>query len=502
VKVDQKTLEDYIEAAKKGKKGRYKKNSFVSAEIKNVAKCLFNDGRYQPGKRIGADSASGIILVLCDKEKPKCNEENYNGYIVKYQNTRNTLQKEVDKQIAVYNIDTESPIAPNIITPVIQCDNGEMVIMEYIEGNTFAQIVPELFKCFMTNRDELLKIMAETFQILDKLHEANMYHGDLHINNIMRKVDRQTKKKKMILIDFESIGKPNYYSEKDRPIYFSPLNEATDVEKFIRKLSFFGFQYDNVIKSAKYYMRIYSKEVQKDFYNDICKIYMENNPSKFGCIINLIKYHANFFNEYRRYGKNEKTIHKLFSKYVELARIFNEKRERVVIDDDDNDDEEKEWGEHDCKVAKWFLTEYANTYPYKYDEFPSEFWEVLTSEDYNFDNDDDDYYYGNSTYYGNNGNNDYSVNFTNSDNSNNSNQGYQSNGNSTNQGSQSRLIQSRLIREKQRSNNKIGGKKVRKHRGVTQTGGNAGRLRKGYRYSGKKLKSGLPQIVKAKSKKN
>jgi len=56
--------------------------------------------------------------------------------------------------------------------------------------------------------------------------------------------------------------------------------------------------------------------------------------------------------------------------------------------------------------------------------------------------------------------------------------------------------------EIQTSNNKTGGKKVRKHRGVTQTGGNAGRLRKGYKYSGKKLKSGLPQIVKAKSKKN
>ena len=44
------------------------------------------------------------------------------------------------------------------------------------------------------------------------------------------------------------------------------------------------------------------------------------------------------------------------------------------------------------------------------------------------------------------------------------------------------------------------GKKVRKHRGITQTGGNKGRLRKGYRYSGKKLKSGLPQIIKCKSK--
>ena len=44
-------------------------------------------------------------------------------------------------------------------------------------------------------------------------------------------------------------------------------------------------------------------------------------------------------------------------------------------------------------------------------------------------------------------------------------------------------------------------KKVRKHKGITQTGGNAGRLRKGYRYSGKKLKSGLLQIIKCKSKK-
>ncbi len=52
---------------------------------------------------------------------------------------------------------------------------------------------------------------------------------------------------------------------------------------------------------------------------------------------------------------------------------------------------------------------------------------------------------------------------------------------------------------------KNGGKKkttkVRKHQGIIQTGGNAGRLRKGYRYSGKKLKSGLPQIIKCKSKK-
>jgi len=42
------------------------------------------------------------------------------------------------------------------------------------------------------------------------------------------------------------------------------------------------------------------------------------------------------------------------------------------------------------------------------------------------------------------------------------------------------------------------GKKVRKHQGINQIGGNKGRLKKGYRYSGKKLKSGLPQIIKVK----
>ena len=41
---------------------------------------------------------------------------------------------------------------------------------------------------------------------------------------------------------------------------------------------------------------------------------------------------------------------------------------------------------------------------------------------------------------------------------------------------------------------------VRKHQGIIQTGGNRGKLKKGYRYSGKKLKNGLPQIIKSKKR--
>ena len=41
---------------------------------------------------------------------------------------------------------------------------------------------------------------------------------------------------------------------------------------------------------------------------------------------------------------------------------------------------------------------------------------------------------------------------------------------------------------------------VRKHKGIIQTGGGKGKLKKGYKYSGFKLKSGLPKIVKSMKK--
>jgi hypothetical protein len=41
-------------------------------------------------------------------------------------------------------------------------------------------------------------------------------------------------------------------------------------------------------------------------------------------------------------------------------------------------------------------------------------------------------------------------------------------------------------------------KLVRKHKGIHQIGGKAGKLKKGYKYSGKTLKNGKPQIIKVK----
>ena len=41
-------------------------------------------------------------------------------------------------------------------------------------------------------------------------------------------------------------------------------------------------------------------------------------------------------------------------------------------------------------------------------------------------------------------------------------------------------------------------KSVRRHRGIHQTGGSSGKLKKGYKYSGKRLKNGKPEIIKVK----
>ena len=48
--------------------------------------------------------------------------------------------------------------------------------------------------------------------------------------------------------------------------------------------------------------------------------------------------------------------------------------------------------------------------------------------------------------------------------------------------------------------NKKISKQIRKHRGIHQSGGSIGKLKKGFRYSGKTLKNGKPEIVKAKKK--
>jgi F0F1-type ATP synthase membrane subunit c/vacuolar-type H+-ATPase subunit K len=46
-----------------------------------------------------------------------------------------------------------------------------------------------------------------------------------------------------------------------------------------------------------------------------------------------------------------------------------------------------------------------------------------------------------------------------------------------------------------------GNKKIRKHKGIQQTGGSAGKLKKGYKYSGKRLKNGKAEIIKIKKSK-
>ena len=50
--------------------------------------------------------------------------------------------------------------------------------------------------------------------------------------------------------------------------------------------------------------------------------------------------------------------------------------------------------------------------------------------------------------------------------------------------------------KKRKTGGKRKTKKVRKHRGVIQLGGRAGKLRKGFKYTGNRTKTGLAEILK------
>ena len=56
-------------------------------------------------------------------------------------------------------------------------------------------------------------------------------------------------------------------------------------------------------------------------------------------------------------------------------------------------------------------------------------------------------------------------------------------------------------KKKQSGGKKSTPKKIRKHQGIYQSGGKAGRLKPGYRYTGEKTSSGLKVIAKKLSKK-
>ena len=103
------------------------------------------------------------------------------------------LSDEVNIQEKIYNSSPKDPITAKIITPVIKCNKGELVIMEYIEGDTFWNIFDKSLKDFKEDESpikfsKILNFMNEAFKLVDKLHAMNIIHGDLHGNNIMHKV--------------------------------------------------------------------------------------------------------------------------------------------------------------------------------------------------------------------------------------------------------------------------------------------------------------------------
>ena len=389
-----KNLDDYIQAATKGLKDKYNKygrgenhgdwKERLNKAIKSTtsaATCLFNKTKHQPGKTIGEVSVFGTILILCDSDVAKCNEETYNGYIAKYQKIGG-LKKEVDMQKVIYDLYPKDPITAKIILPIIPCSKGELVIMEHIKGDTFEKIFAQSLKDFKDNendenRAKILELMKEVFKLVDKLHAGDIIHGDLHYNNIMCKVDKKTKKKKMILIDF---GTARYHSmDYDVP---------SKAKNLIRKLLFFGHDHGRIKGLMESLMKKnkIKKEDRKRFLVELCE--MDNNKSKLECMFDWEKSenneHRQYINEYLKKNTNIKGLEEMYRRYETLAKRFKQQRSRRKKLRSKHDIQNIGWSNEDCKIVKWFVDEYTNTGLFKITNEQKENIKILTKEDYEF----------------------------------------------------------------------------------------------------------------------
>lgn len=129
-------------------------------------------------RELGTDGTYGEIWSVCCKND--CN------FVMKYMpyddgNRRNTRENIIN-EINVQNLCAEAKLCPKIHDAWL-CESGGVFIME-VYKMTARQLLFEY-----ENKDQILD---NVLVLVSKLHDRGIYHGDLHLDNIMVKPRKET----------------------------------------------------------------------------------------------------------------------------------------------------------------------------------------------------------------------------------------------------------------------------------------------------------------------
>ena len=208
--------------------------------------------KWLPRNEIGTDGTYGEVWSACCESN--CN------HALKYMpfndgvriNTREDIINEINVQnaCAVYNL------CPTIQDAWISPNGGVMVM------NLYKMTAKQLLLQFDNILDRI-QILANIITLLDKLHRIGVYHGDLHLDNIMvdyQPYDDITNTSKYIdtnyrysFIDFGKGGR--FTNMDDKHIY----DDYVEVAAHLRDLCDEYEGFDELYKHMVIYMKKFDK---------------------------------------------------------------------------------------------------------------------------------------------------------------------------------------------------------------------------------------------------
>lgn len=137
--------------------------------INNNESC---DVRWKLLNLVGEEGSYGEVWSVC------CNSEC--NYVLKYLPFELNKYENIVKEIEIQNECANLGLCPKIRDAWL-CDTGGAIVMEIYE-----ETVAQLLLRYTSDHDRQ-KIFTNILALTDKLHRHGIYHGDLHLNNIMVK---------------------------------------------------------------------------------------------------------------------------------------------------------------------------------------------------------------------------------------------------------------------------------------------------------------------------
>jgi len=171
---------------------------------------------YKKGGQMGHKSAYGVVYHTCCGEEEPCH---HITKIVKFSTDHDIKQQQFNfhKEVMLQQKVAKAGLAPPIVTSYITPTQG-IVVMEKMNKTLLDHmneylIYAQLHNLSTAEIERTAQIFATNMgDLLIRLHQQGIYHGDAHLNNVMTNRDNR-----LIFIDFGLSSSDEYDNEVNHP---------------------------------------------------------------------------------------------------------------------------------------------------------------------------------------------------------------------------------------------------------------------------------------------